>query len=982
MSDIRLDTTTHRKLEVAFLQSKERLVSAVSVQKHRQRARGGLRKKPAARLLCLTQNDKSLDKTLLRLHSIREKNGAFEITHTYPLRGLKCVRRDGERWALQFPSSVTLVVGDAPRMDVFFAEMKAMVAKTYGKDVDDATEGHGGVETVTNDGEYSDMAESEREDDEEQDFTPQVGADDDSHGDLAAGAWKGAKGEGVMTTLLGAQDEATIEEALARLSFCGSASAAPCSSAAGLLEGVREALEKEQTTLELQCVRFTTDAEQILEPLLTQLQQVSMALAALDSQLADLDVPLQPLREDATAFVQRGTDLEISKAEDAVLVRELANLTERLTLVGQPISVLDHFDFEPNSLSQMDSALETVEVFLKDPTLSGSGPYARMKAVRQRQSLCVDRRADFFNRSVRHLVSRCASLDSSTRSGSGRLASSIHPSGITWAVPNSIESSHRSLESYARLLSELRVHERTGYEAVKRAYTAAIQLQYRREATAHFHTCRTLISSRGSLHIKAKSSLLGSTDRQNTLSMYLQAHGSSMMQHATSSRISGSSGESTPQPSPRFSRGAPSVCSDATGATFIEDGGDSKRPDCLLRDAVAGTLEVLLKECSFMVGKLAVQPEELPSVLRSAVEWPEKESELSIADGSKAQLSGPWQWITSPPTVPGCLLIFLRKLLLKADKIYVFAMFGALDVIRGFFKECTDLVDSVCSAVQVELEATVKLFVGEQSQSIRSCKYDTKETFILPYFARFPLLWQRVCGLVNDSPTAKVAAVEAFRGLADCIFAALETISQEDGKYSNLICFNNYAYFAFRIGSSDSKELSSLVQLAEQRKCRFMEAYLRALCARSLPDLFGYVAGVDELLLSYTAQEVGYQAQFSKTAATRILTTMTKKHLQSAFEDILSRLRKHFFRGVKAAPTQQALLRLPGSMSPALSDPSLTDEDFRQAEFVLVLQQLQNLLSSTFQRFAALLDVCFPGDSGLQLPVPLEAIPRLFLPSG
>ena len=73
-----------------------------------------------------------------------------------------------------------------------------------------------------------------------------------------------------------------------------------------------------------------------------------------------------------------------------------------------------------------------------------------------------------------------------------------------------------------------------------------------------------------------------------------------------------------------------------------------------------------------------------------------------------------------------------------------------------------------------------------------------------------------------------------------------------------------------------------------------LSAYVKAVIRRPLGKLLEFFEGIDELLLTKTPEEVGFHANYNKTALRKVLSMFPGKEVKKSLSVLYKRVDKHF----------------------------------------------------------------------------------------
>ena len=192
-----------------------------------------------------------------------------------------------------------------------------------------------------------------------------------------------------------------------------------------------------------------------------------------------------------------------------------------------------------------------------------------------------------------------------------------------------------------------------------------------------------------------------------------------------------------------------------------------------------------------------------------------------------------------------------------------------------------------------------------------------------------------------------------YTQLVDAIDDCLETVANANEKYTYLVLFQNYGYFATCLRAvAHIPELSDHVELARRCFESNLDAYAESvLTSPPFHDCAGYFQRV--LGSKVDLPEVQYQSAFSKPNVRKVLKPMTHKAVQVAISEIARKIR----RQLATPPATTAGMGEPGS--PGGANAAFSVEE--------VWGRVAQTLGAQWQDWERLCATCYGADVALAL---------------
>ncbi|CBQ70510.1 related to Exocyst complex component Sec3 [Sporisorium reilianum SRZ2] len=256
---------------------------------------------------------------------------------------------------------------------------------------------------------------------------------------------------------------------------------------------------------------------------------------------------------------------------------------------------------------------------------------------------------------------------------------------------------------------------------------------------------------------------------------------------------------------------------------------------------------------------------------------------------------------------------------LSKDRMSIVGLLATLDrgIIEAEEVNCESL-QKVLAKLHLRLASQLERFVQDQIKGIEATKLTVKKRKGVVHFMRvFPVFVERVETQLVNAETLNIRhAVDGYYAqICGAMFDALQTISrvetaaasadEDKGQLNHLvILIENMFYFISEInkassrnragGTAASAALAGLVKRAEAIYGDSLGSYTQFVLRRSLARMMDFGDGIDALLKSTPAAEVGLHSAYSNTAYKKMVKDMSAKDARKAVEALAKRVAKHF----------------------------------------------------------------------------------------
>eukprot|EP01043_Picozoa_sp_COSAG02_P013212 COSAG02_NODE_525_length_20713_cov_5.808286_4_plen_1010_part_00 len=278
-----------------------------------------------------------------------------------------------------------------------------------------------------------------------------------------------------------------------------------------------------------------------------------------------------------------------------------------------------------------------------------------------------------------------------------------------------------------------------------------------------------------------------------------------------------------------------------------------------------------------------------------------------------------------------------------------------------------NLLSDVIAEIRREFKSWIAGQVKDLARFARTV--DPKKCGIIPPIINFVPLVLRVEALVQPMSQERRDSIlqrddsgcGMYTQLVDAIDDCLEAVANANVKYTFLLLFQNYGYFATCLRAvAHIPELCDHVELA--RRC--FESNLDAYAANVLmsPPFHGCAQYFQTVIASKVElPEVQFQSAFSKPNVQKVLKPMTRKAVQAAISEIARTIR----RQLATPPATTAGIGEPGS--PGGANAAFSVE--------AVWDRVSQTLGAQWQEWQRLCEMCY--GSGIALALSAEQVMSL-----
>ncbi|KAJ1980303.1 hypothetical protein H4R34_002505 [Dimargaris verticillata] len=646
---------------------------------------------------------------------------------------------------------------------------------------------------------------------------------------------------------------------------------------------LEERLLQELTVLEKDTVRSIIDADSQIKSVLGELDNGAGHLDALDGWLRGYNYELTSMEKDIMEIQAQNELLKVEERNQTRLLEELEYLMYSITITEEELSTLREESLESShGLYNIERAAGRLQRMLEsnlDPKLKA------MRATQEKMEKYTYYSGNFAARATEYLKVMfrfsIESVAADSSKGKGKLAPSpgiiVKPTGPAYV--------HKSLVKFRALVLWLKQMATDKHKELRNIYISTMGNLYNSQI-------QDLVGSVKPLMVRGKAS---TDDLDHLFTTHTNAN------------------KTAPLP---LSQGGPRPrrASMVGGDSHGHRGSSATRPDEVFHLAMSCVIPLAISEQNFIDDMFSLHTS-LP--FYEFITRPDRETldDLNVPRPREKdphvakELKDAMGLIFS---VLGSEMPSLIDLGLRNDKTHAVGMIVSVE---HHLKDCEvsnqEFVFVVLQNMQKQLAATFARFIDDQLRAIDDTKVTAKRRIgILPFFRVFPKFVQKVDEQLGNSQTeARKLVGQGYEKIVTLMFNRLLAIGREADTSLNLtedkdamkeqlnahiLTIENMHYFYSALHGTDIAILGRYVEKAKASYDESMTAYIKTIVRRPLGRLIEFFEGIENLLKTGDATEVGYHLSYNRTALKKVLQQTPAEEVRRSIKLLNRRIEKHF----------------------------------------------------------------------------------------
>ncbi|KAJ1981404.1 hypothetical protein H4R33_005256 [Dimargaris cristalligena] len=644
---------------------------------------------------------------------------------------------------------------------------------------------------------------------------------------------------------------------------------------------LEQKLLQELMALEKTTVRSIIDADTPVKSILGELDNANNHLDAIHSWLRGYDYELDSMEQDILEIQSQNELLKVEEKNQSRLLEELEYLLYSITISDDELGILREETLESaQGLHKIEVAAGRLQRMLQsdlDPQLQA------MRATQEKLESYKYFASSFSARVSEYLKVMFQFNIESILNDKSRVRGKLAPAPGVIVKPIGPLSVHESLLKYRALTLWLKQMETAKYKELRMIYVQSMSNLYSAQI-------KDLVDSVRPLMFKAKST---NEDAEHLFTSYNVPNKTVPMQLAQSAVKPRRNSFNTPQ---------------------MANQDIQTRPDEVFHLAMTCVIPLAIGEQNFIDDTFNIHPtvpfyeyisrSDFRTLDNLTVPRP-REKDSQIAKELKDLMGLTFSVLGSE--IPSLIELGLRN-----DKIH---SVGMMVSVEQHMKECEisnqEFLFVVLQNMQKQLAATFARFVDEQLRAIDETKVTTKKRIgILPFFRVFPRFAKKLDGILGNSQTeARKLVSQGYEKIVRTMFARLLAIArdadvasyQTDDKdavkeqlNAHILTLENMHYFYSALRATEVSVLKPYIEQALTNYNMAMSAYVKTVIRRPLGKLIEFFEGIESLLKTGDASEVGYHLSYNKAALKKVLVQYQGEELRRNIKALHKRVEKHF----------------------------------------------------------------------------------------